>query len=241
MPICKQVADKKQRVNDSKPGKIHIKGIRDGLLVTLGEGPWPELRDALLEHVQQQAQFLQGARLAIDVGNRILRAAELGQLRDALSGSGLSLWAILSNSPTTEQTAQTLGLATRISRPRPERTLETAETRLHGGEPAVLVRRTLRSGFSIQHSGHVVVIGDVNPGAQIIAGGNIIVWGHLRGVVHAGADGNENAIVCALDLSPTQLRIAGQIAISPQRRGKSQPELARLQDGHVVAEPWKPK
>jgi septum site-determining protein MinC len=223
------------------PGKIQIKGIRDGLLVTLGEGPWPEVRDALLEHVQQQAQFLQGARLALDVGNHILRAVELGQLRDALSERGLSLWAVLSNSPTTEQTAQTLGLATRLFRPRPDRSIESAETRLKDGEPAVLIRRTLRSGFSLQHSGHVIVIGDVNPGAEITAGGNILVWGHLRGVVHAGAEGNEKAIVCALDLAPTQLRIAGHIAISPQRKGKSPPEMARLKDGHVVAEPWNPK
>ena len=70
------------------PGNIQIKGIRDGLLITLGEGSWPDVRDALLDHVQKQAQFLQGARLALDVGNHILRAAELGQLRDALSGSG---------------------------------------------------------------------------------------------------------------------------------------------------------
>jgi septum site-determining protein MinC len=220
------------------PGKIQIKGIRDGLLVTLGEGTWPDVRDALLDHIEQQGQFLQGARLALDVGNHILKAAELGQLRDSLSGRGLSLWAVLSNSPTTEQTAQTLGMATRLSKPRPDRVIESAETRLHGGEPAVLLRRTLRSGFSIQHSGHVVIVGDVNPGAEIIAGGNVLVWGRLRGVVHAGAEGNENAIVCALDLSPTQLRIAGQIAISPQRRGKSNPEMARLKDGHVVAEIW---
>jgi septum site-determining protein MinC len=99
----------------------------------------------------------------------------------------------------------------------------------------------LRSGFSLQHPGHVVVIGDVNPGAEVIAGGDILVWGRLRGVVHAGAEGDEGAIVCALDLSPTQLRIAGQIAITPKRRGKPHPEVARLHEGQVVAEPWDPK
>jgi septum site-determining protein MinC len=104
-----------------------------------------------------------------------------------------------------------------------------------------MVKRTLRSGFVLEFAGSIVVIGDVNPGAQIIAGGNVFVWGRLRGVVHAGAEGDEEAVVCALDLSPTQLRIAGQIAITPQRRGKSQPEIARLKDGRVVAEPWNPK
>jgi septum site-determining protein MinC len=119
--------------------------------------------------------------------------------------------------------------------------IQAAGTTLHHGEQAVLVRRTLRSGFSLQHPGHVVVIGDVNPGAEIIAGGDVIVWGRLRGMVHAGANGNEAAVVCALDLSPTQLRIAGQIAVTPQRRGKSQPEMARLRNGQVVAEPWESK
>ena len=103
------------------------------------------------------------------------------------------------------------------------------------------MHRTLRSGFSLQHAGHVVLIGDVNPGAEIIAGGDVIVWGHVRGMVHAGAGGNEGAVVCALDLAPTQLRIGGQIATTPQRRDKPQPELARVVDGRVVAVPWNPK
>jgi septum site-determining protein MinC len=220
--------------------KVQIKGIREGLLITLGEGPWPDIRAALLEHIEQQADFLRGGRLILEVGNRILRAVELGQLRDALSERGLSLWAVLSNSPITEQTAQTLGMATRITKPVPERATHPLETAL-AGEQAVLVRRTVRSGFSLQHTGHVIVIGDVNPGGEIIAGGDVVVWGRLRGMVHAGAEGDEQAVVCALDLSPTQLRIAGQIAITPKRRGKTQPEMARIKEGHVLAEPWNPK
>lgn len=220
---------------------MQIKGIRDGLLVSVGEGAWTEIRQALFETIDQQAEFLRGARIVLDVGNHILRAAELGHLRDSLADKGVTLWAILGNSPTTEQTAQTLGLATRISKPRPERSVSSPETRLQGGEGAVLVKRTLRSGFSVQHEGHIIIVGDVNPGAQVIASGDVLVWGRLRGVVHAGAEGDENAQVCALDLSPTQLRIAGQIAITPQRRGKSQPEVARIQDGKVVAMPWNPK
>jgi len=221
--------------------KVQIKGIREGLLVTLGEGSWDELQQALLEHMNQQAEFFQGARLALDVGNHILKVVEMGQLRNEISERGVSLWAVLSNSPTTEKTAQTLGLATRISKPRPGHIPSKPDTKLGSGEDAILVRRTLRSGFSLQHAGHVVVIGDVNPGAEIIASGNIVVWGRLRGLVHAGAEGNENALVCALDLSPTQLRIAGRIAVTPKRRGKTQPETARLHDGQVTAEPWVPK
>ena len=68
-----------------------------------------------------------------------------------------------------------------------------------------------------------------------------MVWGRLRGMVHAGAGGNESAVICALDLAPTQLLIAGAIAITPQRRGKCLPEMARIVDGRVVAEQGNPK
>jgi septum site-determining protein MinC len=220
---------------------VQIKGIREGLLVTLGDGDWEEIQQALLEQLDQQTEFLRGARLAIDVGNLALKATEMGRLRSEILDRQLTLWAVISDSPTTIQTAQTLGLATRLTKPRPELTIAKLDTSLHGGEQAVLFHRTLRSGFSIETPGHVIIIGDVNPGAEVIAGGNILVWGRLRGMAHAGAEGNQQAIVCALDLSPTQLRIAGKISVTPQRRGKSQPEMARLQNDQVIAEPWDPK
>ncbi len=220
------------------PPKVEIKGIREGLLVTLGEGEWPEREAALLQHLDEQGDFLRGARLALAVGNQPLRASQLGRLRDAISERGLTLWAVLSDSPKTQETAQNLGLATRISRPRPERRVHPLQTRLQGGEETILIQRTLRSGYRLENTGHVVVIGDVNPGAEIVAGGSVIVWGRLRGMVHAGAQGDANAVVCALDLSPTQLRIADKIAIAPRRRGKAIPEIARIIQGEVVAKPW---
>jgi septum site-determining protein MinC len=220
---------------------VQIKGIREGLLVVVGDGDWEDVRGSLLDEMDRQAGFLKGARVALDVGSHALKAVDLGTLRNALSEREVSLWAVLSSSLTTEKTAQALGLATRLSKPRPEQEFRPLDTSVQSGEKAVLVRRTLRSGYSLQFAGHVVVIGDVNPGAEVIASGDVLVWGRLRGMVHAGAEGNEDAIVCALDLIPTQLRIAGQIAITPQRRGKPQPEMARLKDGLVVAEAWNPK
>jgi septum site-determining protein MinC len=216
---------------------LTFKGIREGLLVTLPDGEWPELKKSLLEQIDRQGDFLKGAHLTIDVGNQVLKAAEIGQLRDELSERGITLRAILSHSPTTEMSAQNLGLATRLSKPKPDRQIHTLDTEL-SGDAAVLVQRTLRSGHNIEFAGHVVVIGDVNPGAEIVAGGNVVVWGHLRGTVHAGADGDTEAIICALDLSPTQLRIAEQISIAPPQRKKTRPEVARLVDGQGVGEPW---
>ncbi|RME06724.1 MAG: septum site-determining protein MinC [Anaerolineae bacterium] len=207
------------------------------MLVTLRADNWEEAQAGLLERIQAQADFFRGADLSLDVGDQELRAAELGRLRDQVAELGVALRAVLSTSEFTRQTAETLGLMTYLPRTEPERSGQAFDTRVAGDE-ALLVRRTLRSGNSIQFPGHVVVIGDVNPGAEIIAGGHVLVWGRLRGTVHAGAEGDEEAVVCALELSPTQLRIADVVSVAPKMKGKPQPEMAHLVDGKVVAERW---
>jgi len=221
---------------------ITIKGIREGLLVTVNDaGSWDETSHALLEQIDHAADFFKGARLALNIGPRALSAAELGRLRDDLSERNLSLWAVLSESPLTTNAAQALGLNIALPSAMPQATLPQDEAEPEAAESdAVLVRRTLRSGGRIHHPGHVVVIGDVNPGAEIVAGGDIVVWGRLRGVAHAGAEGDAEAVVCALDLAPTQLRIANHIATSPARKGDPKPETARVKDGQIIAERWSP-
>ena len=223
-----------------QPESIQIKGIREGLLITLGEGDWQSIFTSLMDKINEKEKFFQGAKIALDVGNRILHAADLGTLRDRLADKNIILWAILSNSPITELTAQDLGLATRISVPKPERIIKSVESSIPG-EDAIFLRKTIRSGFKVISNGHIIIFGDVNPGGEIIAGGSVIIWGRCQGVVQAGVDGDKNATVCALDLNPTQLRIAGVIAISPKRKGKPQPEVAKIIAGQVVAETWNPK
>lgn len=107
--------------------------------------------------------------------------------------------------------------------------------------PAVLyLRQTLRSGQTVSHKGHLVIIGDVNPGAELMAEGDITVWGALRGIAHAGIGGNVQAEIRALKLQPIQIRIAHAIARSPDKpRVKfasdkfTGPETARLVDGKI--------
>ena len=215
---------------------IQIKGIRDGLLVTLGDAAWPDLVAAFIENIESRAAFFQGGRVVLDVGSHDLRVAELSKLRDQLSERGIYLWAVLSESGLTERTAQNLGLATRLSKPHLSEVHAAPEQLPEGA--AKWVKGPLRSGGKVACEGNVVVMGDVNSGAEIVAGGSIIVWGRLRGSVHAGAQGDENALVCALELAPTQFRIAGAIAVSPEKQKKKQPEVARLQDGRLEVEPW---
>ena len=116
--------------------------------------------------------------------------------------------------------------------------------------PPYVYRGTLRSGQSCRHAGTVVILGDVNPGAQVISGGDVLVWGRLRGFVQAGAMGDAGAIVAALDFEPVQLRIAAYIAMTPKgasnnpgywfwkRDSSGRPEVARVIDEQIYVDPW---
>jgi len=100
-----------------------------------------------------------------------------------------------------------------------------------------IINRTLRSGQSIEYDGDILIIGDVNPDAYITASGNIIVMGALRGVAHAGADGDETATIMALKLMPQQLRIAGHYTRSPDNLEEPEkPERAYIENGQIFIE-----
>lgn len=218
---------------------IQIKGLRDSLLVTLTGGNWELDRAALFAQIDGRASFFQGARLVLDVGSLALGVDEMAQLRDLLSERGISLWAVLSESAKTEKTAQLLGLATRISKPRPEERRQPSEP--VSGETALFLSKTLRSGTRIEYPGNVVIRGDVNPGAEVIAVGSVIVWGRVRGVIHAGAKGDRSAVICALDLSATQLRIADEISAVLKPQKNPRPEIASInKEGRLQAELWQP-
>jgi septum site-determining protein MinC len=106
-------------------------------------------------------------------------------------------------------------------------------------DDTLFLRRTIRSGQAIQHSSNVVILGDVNPGAEIVASGDILVWGALRGMVHAGYPNNENALVCSLVLAPVQLRIANLLSRPPDGfQVQARPEFATIKNGQIVVEAW---
>jgi len=109
-------------------------------------------------------------------------------------------------------------------------------------EPDVLYHRgTVRSGQILRRRGHLVVVGDINPGAELIATGDIVVFGVLRGQAHAGAQGDQSATVTALELAPTQLRIATLIATGEYQgrraRHSGYGEVARIEEDHIIVVP----
>ncbi len=218
------------------PPLVQIKGIRDGLLATFVEAAWEDQCFALLSQIEERSAFFQGARLALDVGSQVLKVNDLVALRDRLSERNVILWAVLGDSPVTEHTSQLLGLATRISKPRPEE-LKHADA---VEDSALFITKTLRSGKRIEFPGNVVVLGDVNAGAEIIADGHVVVWGRVRGMIHAGAKGDRSAVICALDLSATQLRIADEVSATLKPQKNPQPEVASInEEGYLQSELWR--
>lgn len=126
-----------------------------------------------------------------------------------------------------------------VPRPQPDPPPARPAPALHAVEapPATLYHAaTLRGGQVLHHTGNIVVVGDVNPGAELLATGDILVFGRLAGIAHAGAQGDDSARIYALDLAPTQLRIATSIAADaePKRRSTPVPEAAIARDGRIV-------
>ncbi len=215
---------------------LTLKGTPQGLLLQPRTDDWEELLVALKESLQQAEGFFRGGRVFLELGARQqLTVVQLEALRSLLEEHELLLDAVLGGNAATQKLARSHGLRTRL----PLSSTATRTSAETAGD-ALLEQRTLRSGQSIHFPGHVTLIGDVNPGAEIIAGGNLVIWGRARGVIHAGALGNTSAIVCALDLNPAQLRIAALITRPPEEQGRrtSHPEVARIQDGAIIVESW---
>lgn len=216
--------------------RVTIRGTSSGLRVVLGAGDWNLLLRELEGKLHSTPKFFRGGRVALVVGPRRLSQEDLQAVGELLEEHGVSLWAVESDNPNTKESTHALGLETPAD-PR----AEAAPVEAQAEKSGQVVRRTLRSGQAVRYDGHVVIIGDVNPGAEIVASGDVVVWGRLRGTVHAGAGGDEKAVVCALQLAPMQLRIGNLIARSPEEEVANDsplPEMASIQDGKIVAEPW---
>ena len=224
----------------SQDAPLTLKGTPQGLLLHPRTNDWDALLRALEHSLRDAATFFKGGRVIVELGGRPLPEPALIALRTVLENYDIALWAVLGGDEETQRYARSHGIRTRLpGEAAPEAAGHAPE------EPqaaALFIQRTLRSGQKINVPGHVTVLGDVNPGAEIVAGGHIIVWGKVLGIVHAGALGDEGATVCALDLNPSQLRIAGYISRAPDsKRRKPHPEMAYIQQEKIIAIPWNSK
>jgi septum site-determining protein MinC len=232
------------------PGAINIKGRGDGIAIEIGKGTWPELLEQLRERLTQAASFFRGGSVALDVGARPLLENELDQIRGMLEEHGMTLGVVRTLAARTFEAALALGIAAKLETNDGvvDAEIETAQSNWQHDRHFVY-RGNLRAGQILERQEHILVIGDVNPGAEIVSHGDIMVWGRMRGLAHAGAGGDQQAMVLALHLEPVQLRIAGLIAVAegqPARahsRGawksaSKRAEVAYINGDHIVIEPW---
>ena len=111
-----------------------------------------------------------------------------------------------------------------------EKDLIFSKTNFHQG--------TVRSGEYLESPGDLLILGDVNPGAKVSAEGNIIIWGRLLGIAHAGSKGNSQATISALQLRPVQLRIASKVARGPKEKPQmGLAEQAKIHGERIIISP----
>ncbi len=207
---------------------VIIKGLNHGIVVVLDPAvEYEKLKERVAERFRASAKFLGNAEVALSFEGKILSEEQKSELLDVItSESNLSVVCLLENDPEKDAVMQAAV----------ESMSKTAATNLNG----LFYKGNLRSGQEVSSEENLVIIGDVNPGASVKARGSIIVLGSLRGMVFAGIDGNENAFVLALDMSPVQIRIADTIARAPDNPVRSEykePKIAFLEDGNIYIEP----
>ena len=245
---------------------VVFRGSKEGLEIVLGDvQDFGALKDKLKEQLKRAESFFQVSDVVLDTGDATLSLDEILEIQNMLAYPyGLRLKKIVHGSragagkdrgrrdaaarpalspPAPVEARGQSGSTASSPPPRafygrgaqnaarfPAGSARLPETLLHKG--------TLRSGQRIDYDGNVVVLGDVNPGAEVRASGDIVVMGALRGLAHAGSEGGPGAVV-AFRLEPTQLRIGDVIGRPPEGEAKSgrEPEVAKLKNGVILIEP----
>ncbi len=223
---------------------IVFKGNSEGLIIVI---PEDYIISRVLEEIEAKvsaaARFFKGAKIKVSYRGLKLSDNEELQVKEILDAKS---GAVIEGFAREEESARTLA----------QRGTQAAQAASQGVSAASqaqprrsffsgidegsckFVRSTVRNGMRIDFDGNVVVVGDVNPGGEIIAAGNVVVLGTLRGMVHAGADGNRDAFIYALNLRPTQIRIAGAIARMPEDDAEASkyPEIAEIKEDGIVVD-----
>jgi septum site-determining protein MinC len=197
---------------------VLIKGTKEGIHLALGEGEdYLTLRRHLQERLRAYARYFHGMEVTLEIGRRRLTPSQLRELEDIITKEH----------------------GMRVLRVRGAWEHEAPPSVRVESRSAGVVRRSLRSGQRVLYDGTVVVYGDVHAGAEVVATGDVVVLGTLAGLAHAGARGSEEAVVAALRLVPTQIRIASRIGRPPEGDGGGRgAEIARVRDGQIVVEPY---
>lgn len=244
--------------------------VNEGVLRVVGRGrfieftlddqlPLSTVEGALREYLEHVGSRFEEGRVTLNLGNRLVDSAQVERLKQVLErhkltlaglscGADALLEVLARNEPRTYGVAlpgrpdgaeAPVGRARPAAPPRVEVKREQVEVE---GQETLLVRGTCRSGTTIHNAGNVVVVGDVNPGAEITATKDIVVFGKLAGMAHAGFDGDEDAVIIALRFQALQLRIGPHIMMDGPARNRARvvgaPERASVSGGAIVVQPF---
>lgn len=192
---------------------VKLKGIKDGIMVIISEADFSIILRETLQKIAEVIDFFSSGS-----GRILFSGYNVGQVNKLVMEKEIKK--IVPENVKLEYEGEDSAFFSRFMPP-------DDKSRFHHG--------TLRSGQCVKSLGNLVVVGDVNPGAELIAAGNIVVLGILRGIVHAGCNGDKNAIVAAACMSPTQIRIADIITRPPDEEAGTDwlPEIAYIYDGNI--------
>ena len=188
--------------------------------------------------LKNKLEIIKSSNIEIDSRNLDLSCTDIKEIVKVITQFNCKIISFCSTSPKTIVSAQSLGYDTQFSiesdlkttTKTNENNLTLSKTQFHQG--------TVRSGDYLDSHGDLLILGDVNPGAKVSAEGNIIIWGRLLGIAHAGSKGNSHATISALQLRPVQLRIANKVARGPKEKIQlGIAEQAKIASGEIIISP----
>ncbi|MEA5593737.1 septum site-determining protein MinC [Rivularia sp. UHCC 0363] len=205
--------------------QVEIRSAKDRLELILpivseasiSEYTWSEIWQQMkLRLIAQQRFFTSRINVHLVAHDRLLDSRQLQDIAETLSEMSLHLKSVGTSRRQTAIAAAGSGYSVEQLQPKTAFSFESKTAALPPAE-ALYLETTVRSGVEIRHRGSVIILGDVNPGGIVVADGDILIWGRLRGVAHAGAQGNSECTIMALQMEPTQLRIADALARAPEK------------------------
>lgn len=206
---------------------VVMKGTKSGIILVIDEkADFAVVKEAVADKFKASSKFLGEAQKAISFQGKKLTDDEKFTLVDVITENcDLNIVCIMEEDEALENSFRNA--------------MEKASLR-EDANAGQFFKGNLRSGQVLDVETSIIVIGDVKPGAKVVSKGNVIILGSLKGNVYAGADGNQNAFVVALDMDPVQIRIADIIARSadgPKKKKEKQTRIAFLEEGNIYIEP----
>ena len=218
---------------------INIKGTRNGLVILVDlDNDFNELKSKLKEKIVSSKGFFKGAKFSFNLDKSILSIDKEKELEAICREHGLI--------PSEKEIGLSRVATSKVKQKAIDNTGTAAAKVIpisnNRDDQTLLLTTSLRSGQKVNYEGNVTILGDVNPGSEVVATGDIVVMGTLRGIAHAGATGNTEAIIVAYRLQATQIRIADKIGRSPDNEAQQtcEPEITFVKNGQIEIQKYVP-